>query len=503
VRRVWWLALFAFFLLPAAWAIATPYNGAYDEHHHVVRAAGVVRGQILVPPVREYYDGGYQTVPRSLVPANHDCLGDGRNPASCLGAPSSDRSPVRVQTGAARYNPAYYAVVGWPLAALPTMTGIILTRLISALLCAAFLASALVTIWPLRRYRLLPLAFICSVTPVLVCLNGLVNPSGLEIVAAIGLWAALVRLLPTAGRDPSGALDPEGPEGFRRVVVRAVVAGAVVAFGRPPGIGVVVAVVAVAVFALASRAALRGLLRRRDVRIGIGVVALTAALAVAWMLVSRIADFGHDAKIVTDPTPTVIRYIVLNLFDYWTRGTVALFGYGNIGVPAWVIVAWATMQGALVLLGFGYAKGRRHAYTIVGIPVAAFLLGFAVEMMMIRKVGYFMQGRYMLPLLVGAFFLAALAVPPTLLGRRGLRRIYLAAFGIWAGTLVFSMYVILRHYRYGGGAALPKNWQPEFGPLAPYAVLLAGIALTGLVLWRVGRRTSVLEPPDEAGQRAV
>src|SRR5262249_47337786 len=169
--------------------------GAYDEHDHVVRAAGVVRGQILVPPTYQKDDGGYQSVPASLVPPNFDCMRKRSEPATCLGTPPNDRTPRDVHTRAARYNPIYYAVVGWPLLPLPSMAGIIVTRLLNALLCAVILATALVTMWPLRRYRFMFLAMLLAVSPMVLSLNGLVNPNGVEIDAAILLWVALLRLL--------------------------------------------------------------------------------------------------------------------------------------------------------------------------------------------------------------------------------------------------------------------------------------------------------------------
>lgn len=507
LRRVWLVSFLVFFLLPTAWAVSTPYNGAYDEHHHVVRAAGVVRGQILVPPVKEFYDGGYQNVPRSLVPPNWACMGSINSPASCLGTPSSDRTLVKTQTGAARYNPTYYAVVGWPLLVAPTMKGIILTRIISAFLCAVLLAFAVVTIWPMRRFRLLMVAMICSTTPMLMSLNGLVNPSGLEIDAAILLWAALIRILTTmaanrararseaAAHDTTEAAtsttvdvsaEPAAPadeRDVRRAVILAIVASAVLALGRPAGVVVVAAVVATAFLALVTRSGIRTLLRRRDVRIGAAVVAAATTLAVIWVLISRIADFGADARPITSSNTEVLQYIVLKLFDYWIQGTVGLFGYGLIPLPTWVIVAWGAVQSTLVLLGAGFAKTRRHAYTILAIPVVCFAGGVLIELVMVRKIGYFMQGRYFLPLWVGMFFLAALAIQARL-PATALRRIYAFALTVWSGSMLLGLFMTIRHFRFGSGpTGYPKNWLPPLGLYTPYAMMLAGIALMVVLTW--------------------
>jgi hypothetical protein len=47
LRHQWWSAFVVFFVLAAAWSVATPLFASPDEPSHVVRAASLVRGQIL------------------------------------------------------------------------------------------------------------------------------------------------------------------------------------------------------------------------------------------------------------------------------------------------------------------------------------------------------------------------------------------------------------------------------------------------------------------------
>jgi len=42
--------LIGYLVLGAAWAFAGPYNSSADEQDHIVRAAGVVRGQVAPKP---------------------------------------------------------------------------------------------------------------------------------------------------------------------------------------------------------------------------------------------------------------------------------------------------------------------------------------------------------------------------------------------------------------------------------------------------------------------
>ena len=78
-RRRWFpLAVAAFFLMEAAWAMALPVNGTYDEKQHIVRAYAIATGQVL-PHGYALDSLGRRTeayrVPESLLPdrATVDC----------------------------------------------------------------------------------------------------------------------------------------------------------------------------------------------------------------------------------------------------------------------------------------------------------------------------------------------------------------------------------------------------------------------------------------------
>ena len=48
-RRTWLISFLVFCLLGAAWSLAMPYDGPPDELQHVLRAYGVIDGQIISP----------------------------------------------------------------------------------------------------------------------------------------------------------------------------------------------------------------------------------------------------------------------------------------------------------------------------------------------------------------------------------------------------------------------------------------------------------------------
>src|SRR5262245_58255784 len=125
--RLWLLTFIGFCLLHAAWTFATPYDGPPDEQEHVIRAAGIMRGEILPEPMTV---GAVQTAPLSLqrglcFPTQVFVA------ASCEAPPGGDETPAPRDTRAGRVNPVYYVVTGWPLAPWPNWTGILLSRLIN------------------------------------------------------------------------------------------------------------------------------------------------------------------------------------------------------------------------------------------------------------------------------------------------------------------------------------------------------------------------------------
>jgi len=126
LRRLWAGAFAGFFLIFGAWAFAAPYDGPPDEVQHVIRAAGVVSGQVAPEPaILDNWDGrgsrgvgAYQRVPEGL-----------HSPATCWGfnpdKPANCQTPIHggpvaeVPTSAGRYNPTYYALVGLPVRLWP------------------------------------------------------------------------------------------------------------------------------------------------------------------------------------------------------------------------------------------------------------------------------------------------------------------------------------------------------------------------------------------------
>ena len=194
-------AFAVFFGLTMLWSVITPLYGAPDEPAHVIRAESVVRGEILGTKVAG--TGDLQvTVPAFLTQTGRDaCFAfHATVPANCMHLDANGSGTRKLLTSAGRAPPLYYAIVGLPSLIAPNLTGVWLMRILSALLCAVLVALAVDTG---RRYLTGTLAMFgiaVAITPMLFFLAGVVNPSAIEIAAAIAVWIAASRSLPRPHR---------------------------------------------------------------------------------------------------------------------------------------------------------------------------------------------------------------------------------------------------------------------------------------------------------------
>ena len=298
--RIWAMFTVILFCLCAAWSFVTPIGAANDEPAQLVKAASVVRGQLvgstltptlearLSPAVRAGLQncvsvhGAHAcdkaitvvTVPESFanfaVPSCRYLIFQNL-PADCgHGLRGSGREAIGV-TYVGRYPPLYYAIVGLPSLVWHTNTAVYLMRLLSGLLCSMFLglAFALAALW--SRSRLLVLAVAVTASPMAIMFGAVVNPSGLEIAAATCVWTGGLILVLDRTSEPPTSL----------VVATGVAASAMVLSRGLSPLWLAVISGSLAVLAPGS---LRVLFRSRTVRIAAVAVALVTLLAVGYIV---------------------------------------------------------------------------------------------------------------------------------------------------------------------------------------------------------------------------
>lgn len=392
------VAFVGFFLLGAAWSLAMPYDGSADEFRHVVRAYGVLDGQVGARPDAQI------TVPKSLVPEGiadadrQSCMRWKLDvTAACVAspAPGDEHRMVVTSSGAANYNPIYYAATGWPIKLFPSYHGIIAARLLTCLLTSALLGGAVAVAARMARGRgpLVLGAVLLAVTPVAVNLTGAVNPAGPEIAAAVAVWTSLIAML-LARDDSKWTLALFG------------VSAGVLAVLRELGIGWLVAALVVTAFG-ASRERLRELARRRSVLLFAAVVVVAVVVGAAWILLSTQAGIPKSGQ-TTSAAPQGMKLWMKELthrVPTYTNGLVGLTSFGDVAIPLPLVLVWFAAVGALLVTAARRA-GVRVLLQLAAIVGGGYLFLVAADLQAAAAGWWFSQGRYALPLLVGAPILA-------------------------------------------------------------------------------------------------
>ncbi len=396
-RRLWLCSFGVFLALAGAWAMATPLGASPDEHAHFIRAAAVARGQLGGPEVMvkhtvagvdsEFAETGVQ-LPAwyAQLPTEHECYSwKTAVPASCAPKIGSGGPTAQATTAAGRYHPAYYLYVGLPSLVTDGPTALYLMRLVSAVLCAALLASAVVTAAEWRNRRPVMTGLLVAATPTALFLAGMVNPSGGEIAAGILVWSAMLAVL----RSPDPLL-------LNRRLARLGIGGLVLIDIRPLGL-LWFAGAAVVGLLGHRRGALRPLLRRKALWAWTVLLGLASAGALLW------SRRHPDHSVITLPdwynSPSVAAKVAFdNSMDY-IHQMIGWFGWLDTKPPVVTWVVWTAAAGLLAVLTVVLCR-RRDSLAVSLVAVGIVLAPPAAQAAQYH-LGPVWQGRYLMPFAVG------------------------------------------------------------------------------------------------------
>lgn len=513
----WWLPLvIGFGLLAVAWAMADPPGAPPDEATNFVRAVAVGRGEwrgtapapaptaaaVAAPgdPLATTLAWQLRTtrvfdVPVRLDPVPFACLPvDPNVSAACLSArplpgPGSRRTgDEAIPSYVGTYQPVGFVAAGvasrW---ANDAATALRLARLGDVALWVALVAMALAVLGDGRRPGLSLLGPVVAVTPMAVFLGASVSPNGIEIAAAVALWAALLRVA-----------RPEPPSVRAWVVVA--VSGVVLAFTRSLGPVFLAFPVVASIVLLGPRQAWQRL------RLG-GGVATVAVVAVAAAVVGSAvweaafqphapvsaAVFRHWAMPSVRELPAVF------------REHVGLFGPLAVPMNAAAYWVWAAITVAVVVAAVAVGSRRERlvlAGTLAAVPVVSVLVSAAV----VHQTGFGMQGRYISALAVAVPLLAGEVLwrnRDKVSARAGAGLVAVAAATASAVQLL-AWYSNAR--RYAVGTEGPRlfigsaQWSPPAGWWVWLAVAVAGAGL--VVAAAMAAATAELSRP-RAGARSL
>ena len=470
-----------------AGALVAPLMSGHDEGSHAIRGAAVVRGQLFGDPAPEAFPPEpnvfiHVDVPEAYALATPaGCFNKRRDlTPECAPELEGGRTTEPVLTYQFRSQPAYY-LVALPTLVDPAAGGMYATRLVSGLVCAALLTSALSSARTARRIpehaawssRWAVIGVAVAVTPEVLYLSSSMNSNAVEVTAAVAAWSGLAAM---AAQDPRSG----------RLVTRTGLAVVVLVGtrGLSPAFAALT-VAAVAVTAGWSRA--RAWAARRDVRlwgIAAGVTAVASLLYIEW--VRRQLPIEREGQGLA---------AAVDLLPWYLRQAVGIFGSNDILLPDAVYAVWGAAVVGLLVTAIVVGRDRAAA-VVAGVAVAGVALQVGAEGFSLPPIGFFWQGRYALPVLVGAPILAG-----RLLADRGVRLPTWGAVVVLAGLGVAHLAAFLQGVRrFAVTLDGPNNpwtyltdarWSPPPGPALLWTVVFAG----GLVAagWLA------LRPPPRAG----
>lgn len=489
--RLWVVAFIGFATLFAGWSFATPYNGPPDEAAHVLRAAGVVRGEILTRP--DAYGGGFQRVPDSLHA--DPCFARKVNvAASCEAEPGGDESIRELGTSAARYNPVYYVVAGWPLLPWPNWTGIMLTRLLTGAYMAALLAGALVAAARWTRHRALVAGVVVATTPMVAHLGGAVNPNGLEIAAGAALFASLM------------ALMHEQRAGINRAAVTlAGISGTVLVAPSLTGPLVLCLILGVLLIG-SSKDRLRELWRSSAVKKWSAVIAVATVFSVLWtVLADRVDPYSSDHGY------TFFGIVKHAFFHEWTSNVyemISVPGWSELSQPRLVYVVWLMVAGLPLLAAFALGS-RTDRWRLGLLAFGTFVPALVLEALLANRTWFFTQGYHFLVTAAGLPMLAGYVMVRngfTAGHMRSMTRLFaVLTMPIHVGCLLYAM----TRWRSGLKSFNPLEgeWTPPLGEALPIVMSVVGAGVLFAAYWWASRTPepahavpAAAEEPDVAGK---
>jgi hypothetical protein len=459
--RTRWVVL-GLLLVELGWIVALPPFRGVDEHDHAFRASAVAHGQWIAPPAEATRGTGAFVLvePDIVAAAAPECL---RRPytveADCRGTAAGNR--VEIASGAGRYHPLFYAVVGAPTLVLEGEASLYAMRLVALLLC---LGMATVAVRALRSWAdpMVAVAVLCGLTPVVLYSMSLVAPNGLELMSGLALWASL------------GAIaSSEGPV-RRGHVLAAVIAAAVLLTLRSLGPLWVLLVGVTALIVWPSLAPRLWSLRR-------SLTGLVAALALALVAAGSLWwIFGQDSMVVgraaalPEITASDRMSVSAGRIPQWILQMVAAFPSRSEPAPPVVYAAFLSLLGFLIGFAIWRGKPRLRVALTVAI-VASLVVPFCITVATLDEFGTAWQGRYGLPYLLGAAVL--FGIPLATLGHRARLMLVGAAFPLVVIGHAVSMTAVLERERRESPLSGTDAWS-----LAPSPVLLVALVAGGWAL---------------------
>ena len=473
MNRVRWL-IASLFVLVVSWSLSMPLFSGPDEPANFVRSAAVVRGEFVGADAGVSLEKSYWTTTVNIDPQ----FGVANLVPWCF-APFSEKPACNLAIEDAAFvdNPPYtnmgrYPIFPFLISGVGTVFGandvsVLASRLTLGALSVALIGFAFSSV--AHRRGSVP-SLLMALTPGVIFLSAVMNPSALEIASAIALWTILPHVFESS---PLTRVELSG----------VVVAGVVLIGTRPLGPALYLVVWLFCCAVTGGWARIGDIWKRlRNVWVlHIGVI----AFAVSWYAVV----FGkHTGSPVTEGSASLgfMQQIIESVqhIPVVLEQGIGNFGWLDTPMPRVVLVLYFLV--VVSLLVFAIVRSTLLTTSmVVSLCLVSALLVVAQDINyynLLRNFGS--QGRHVMPLLVG---IPIIALRKVKLPSRA-NAVVVAA---WAIIMVWSGLAALRRYAVG---ILPGNqlemytqaaWQPDIGIwLATFALAFGAIA-SAWCAWRI------------------
>ena len=464
----------AMFALTAVWSLMTPLFSGPDEPANYIKSAAVIRGEWVgseFPPSLQmsYWTTYVHVNPQfgtpNLIPWQFASFPD--RPGYDIAIDDAPANDVPTWTNMGRYPvlPFLFSGVGTLLG--PHDMSVRVARLMTSAICAALLAMAALT---MRRREISSVGILMAVVPGTIFLASTMNPSAIEICAAIAMWSVSPIVI-------SGSLERWSSFVFA-------ISGSFLILTRPLGPVFYVVILLLCYIATSNRAKLMQSVRAhwRVIAVHLATILFAAwwYLAIYSFHLSPKVSAGLPSISIRSQIESALRHIP-TLLDQ----AVGNFGWLDSPMP----------RGALVIFTFALltliGRGLR-SMTSREIIALVVLAAMTVSLVVAQDLNYYAllrnfgsQGRHIVPLLVGLPIIAA--------GSLAWKRDWeVAAVSIWGLVMVWAGLGALRRYTVGinGNNAMDmfvdRVWNPVLG-FWPTVVMLVLSTLAVVCLFPYSR----------------
>ena len=454
------LSIVLTFVALVAWGFSSPIGSSPDDDYHLASIwCGLGERPGLCEPGASYAE---RAVPRQFTDARCYTFRPDESAACFDAAASGLASTDRVDVNRA-YAQVFYAVMG-TFATTDVQTSVLVMRLFNAALACALWSTAFFLVRRSDRPALV-VSLVATCVPLGAFLIASTNPSSWAIAVAPVIWLASW----AAFRS----------EGARRIALSVLVLVATVIGAGARADAALFAVAGMGVGIVMGFRALRPSI--------IPLVAMGISLVIAFLLyrTAQQGDALSDGLASATP-PLTTRQLIENVLQLPSLFSGVNPGWGlgwlDTNLPASVWVAVIAVMGAATMIGLRRVDWRRAtALLLVAVALCAMPLYLLAQTHAL--VGTQVQPRYLLPLLIIFFGLAA-ATSGAAGEWRGPRQWILSTVVVF--VMCISLHVNLRRYTTGvDDAALDPGRGAEWwwvGAPSPLAVWMIGsLALAGLL----------------------